>query len=131
METYNLNSSSQQKTYIDRLLRQITAGIEWFPLSLSGVLLLSGFYVSYLYYGGIEKDYFLTVVGFAGLCIGAVAIIFSMNIAIFLWWKLKKLDMIEGTLLLEGHPRRSPFKLPIFWWVLWTGFELLKKSSTF
>lgn len=117
MEKYNLNLTLQKKTYKDHLRSQIFVGLGWFPLSLSGILLVVGFYISYTYYGGVEKDYFLTVVGFAGLCIASIAIIFSTNIAIFLWWKLKKLDMLEGTLLLEGHPRRSPFKLPIFWWV--------------
>ena len=92
-------------------------GMGWFPLPISGILLFLGFYVSYTYYGIVEKDYFLNVIGFAGLCIGIVCILFSLNIGFFLWWQLKKIEPMEGTLLLEGQSRRSLFRLPLFWWV--------------
>ena len=95
-------------------LRQIQG---WFPLSLSGMLLLFGLYLALFHFGAEKEDHILAVVGLGGFILAGCSFLLSMGTALILYWKLKKIPFLEGALLVEHQLRQSPFDLPVPWWI--------------
>ena len=91
--------------------------IGWFPLSIGGLLWgLAAVWVL-VEWGGNRYDYILLVVGGVAVGVLGVVVLCVLLGAVVVWLSLKKIPEAEPVSLATGIKTKTPFVVPLPWWV--------------
>ncbi len=92
-------------------------GVDAFPLTGLGLVLLAGSGWAMVHYGIRRIDLLLLVVGAVGLALGAVATLTTAVTAVVLWYKGRRRREEESLKLECGYAARTGFSLSNLWFV--------------